>query len=349
MLWLVPHLFADPRLLDALARQLHAPGLAALLARGTRTPAADEGVEAALCAALGLRRQQDWPLAPIALRADGGVAGDAYWLRADPVAIQLMRDHLVLTDPRMIELTMDEASILAAAIGEHFGADFHPVPLHPHRWYLRFSQPPNLTTTPISVATGRAIEPLLPQGADAGLFRARLNELQMLLHAHPLNLAREARGVAPVNSLWLWGGGVDPEPPTVRQSIYAADADVLALGRTCGALAHPLPSRLDASLLAGSGMMLLDSLNHGGQHGDATEWRQALDMLERDWFAPLAGALGRLSQAGLQLTDPVNGQTLLLRRADAWKLWRRPGSVGSMLAGRSKSGHTDAADGLELR
>jgi len=68
----------------------------------------------------------------------------------------------------------------------------------------------------------------------------------------------------------------------------------------------------------------LDELTPAGQCGDAYGWREALSAMERDWFVPLLGALRRIGPQGLQLTDPVNGKTLHLQRADAWKIWRRP-------------------------
>ena len=46
------------------------------------------------------RRQQDWPLAPIASQADGGDPGTDYWLRADPVHLKLEGGRLVLTRTR---------------------------------------------------------------------------------------------------------------------------------------------------------------------------------------------------------------------------------------------------------
>ncbi len=98
-----------------------------------------------MCEALGIARQQDWPLAPITLEADGGVAGDAYWLRADPVHLRVMRDRIVLTDAGAIELEQQEAESLAAGIGQHFGFDLRPHPLHPRRWYLRYEHPPCLS------------------------------------------------------------------------------------------------------------------------------------------------------------------------------------------------------------
>lgn len=331
MLFLIPHLFPSAHLLEAATQDLRLPALQTLLARGSRQSCAAEGVEAALCETLGIARQQDWPLAPITLAADGGVAGAAYWLRADPVHLQVMRDRIVLADGSAFELTQAEADALAAAIGQHFGADLSPMPLHPRRWYLRLEHAPRLTTTPPSVAAGRNLDPLLPQGEDAMQFRARLNELQMLLHDHPVNLAREARGDLPVNSLWLWGCGTQPAVPTKRIVLYARDATAHSLGAFCNAQVHTLPSHLEEPLFDAESLILLDDLTHAGQCGDPYGWREALRTLEVNWFAPLLATLRTRGRSDLRLADPVSGKALHLRRADAWKLWRRPRSLISML------------------
>jgi hypothetical protein len=42
------------------------------------------------------------------------------------------------------------------------------------------------------------------------MVRRWLNEIQMLLHEHPVNVAREERGEPPLNGIWLWGGGKPP-------------------------------------------------------------------------------------------------------------------------------------------
>jgi len=332
MLLLIPHLFPAARLLDVATRDLRLPALQTLLARGKRQPCPAEGVEAALCRALGIARQQDWPLAPISLTADGGVAGKAYWLRADPVHLQVMRDRILLTDSDAFELTQHEADLLAATIVRHFGTDLSPMPLHPRRWYLRFEHTPRLTTCARSVAVGCDIDPLLPQGDDAMQCRARLNELQMLLHDHPVNQARETRGALPVNALWLWGGGCLPASPAPAVPMYAGNTDARALGAFCNMRVFPLLGKMDVALLETGGVILLDNLTRAGQYGDALGWREALRELERDWFAPLLGMLGRTGRHGLRLNDPVNGTELVLHARDAWKLWRRPGDLTSMLA-----------------
>jgi hypothetical protein len=333
MLFLIPHLFPTKQLLRAAAPDLNLPALQTLLVRGTPQPCPAEGVEAALCAALGIERQQDWPLAPITLAADGGEAGDAYWLRADPVHLRVMRDRIVLANGDALSLSREEANALADTIGLHFGDKLRPLPLHPRRWYLRFPMAPHLTTTPLSVAVGRDIDPLLPRGADAMQFRSQLNELQMLLHDHPVNQAREARGELPVNSLWLWGGGGQPVIPTNNPApIYTRDPEAQALGAFCNTRVHALPAQLDAHLIKTEGIILLDALTRSGQYGDACGWREALRELEQNWFVPLRGMLRNIGPQGLRLVDPVNGKTLHLQARDAWKIWRRPHRLTSMLS-----------------
>jgi hypothetical protein len=152
------------------------------------------------------------------------------------------------------------------------------------------------------------------------------------LHDHPVNLAREARSELSVNALWLWGGGCQPSCPATGVPLYAQDVDAQALGVFCNAHVLPLPGQLDTQLLETGGMMLLDHLARAGLYGDVYGWREALRELEQDWFVPLLGALRKLGPHGLRLIDPVNGKALLLHASDAWKFWRRPQDLASMLA-----------------
>jgi hypothetical protein len=246
------------------------------------------------------------------------------------VHLRVMRDRIVLAGA--VELSREEADALAASVAGHFGDDFSPLPLHPQRWYLRFPQAPRLTTTPLSVAAGHDMEPLQPQGEDALPFRVKMNELQMLLHEHPVNEARESRGVLPVNSLWLWGGGCLPAPSLRPLPVHARNAEALALAAFSGARAQAVPAHPDAQLLNSAAVVLLDGLASSGHVGDAYGWRQALQQLERDWFEPLRRALRRVGPHGVRLVDPVNGRALHLHAGDGWRVWRRPRPLAVLLA-----------------
>ncbi|MCA1977752.1 MAG: hypothetical protein LDL19_00805 [Thiobacillus sp.] len=332
MLWLIPRLFPDPRLLEVAAHGLTLPGLQALLARGTPTAETATGTEAALARALGIGRQQDWPLAPITLEADGGTAGEDYWLRADPVHLHLMRDRIVLAGLPLTDLMQADADQLTRDISRHFGQDFPLEAPHPERWYLRFPLPLQLSTTSPSLAAGCAIDTVMPQGKDAAALRVRLNEIQMLLHDHPVNQAREARGALPVNSLWLWGGGVLPPPPDKPvPPVYARSEIAHAIARHSSAETTVLPAALSPDVLGRPGVLLLDALDMPAAFGDMLGWREALRQLENHWFAPLVKALPKLGRQGVHLLDPVSGRGVMLHRLDALKFWRRPKALASGL------------------
>ncbi len=322
MLWLIPHLFPDPRLLEWAQPGLSAPGLYRLLGRGRLAAEPREGTEAALCRALGIARQTDWPLAPASLRAQGREAGSAYWLRADPAHFELMRDRIVLTRIGLPDLSQEETDALATSITGHFGSDLPLASLGPFCGHVRYEQPLELLATPPSLAVGRVLDGILPQGRAAGALRVLTNELQMLLHEHPVNQARAARGALSVDTLWFWGGGVSSTVAGDPPPVYANAAEALALAAYCGAPRRPLPDAFD--MLDENGVFLLDGLLPPAHAGDAQGWRCALEKLERDWFAPLAAALFRAGPTGVRLLDPVGGRSLSLRRRDAASFWRRP-------------------------
>ncbi len=332
MLCLIPHLFADPRLLEAATQGLRLPALETLLARGRRESCRHQGVDAALCSELGIAQQHDYPIAPITLQAAGYAPGSHYWLRADPVHLQIMRDRFMLVDGATLNLARDEAHALIASIHAHFGGDTVLHALHPERWALRMEAPPDLVTTPLSQVVGRDIQTQLPQGSDATRLRAWLNELQMLLFEHPVNQAREARGELPVNSLWLWGGGQLPDPPQSRRTVFTNHPDALALAQFAGATVHPPPEQFSTALLHSPGVVILDSLTAASVGGDAWAWREALIALDNTWFQPLRDGLRLSSRQHVQLVDPVHGAALHFSGVDLWKIWRQRTGLRTLLS-----------------
>lgn len=332
MLWLMPHLFADPRLLDVALPGLRLPGLATLFARGRPARTDAPGLEGALARACGLARQQDWPLASQLLAAEGIADDDAYWLRADPAHCLAMRDRIVLAATPLADLSADEARELTQALAAHFGPTLAPLAVHPQRWYLRLAEHPQLITVPPSLARGRPLHGVLPHGADARRWRARLNEAQMLLHAHPLNAAREAGGRLPVNALWLWGGGVATRPAWPAPTVYAESAAAAQLVRACGAECRMLPTGWTPAGLPGNSVLLFEQLTPAAESGDALAWREALKRLEVSVFAPLAHGLRSLRRTSVTLADPISGVGVQLQGTDGWRFWRRPRPLAETLS-----------------
>lgn len=152
--------------------------------------------------------------------AAAGAQSPGVWL-AELVHLGLGTDQAAMLDPDQMDLHAEEAEALYAEVAPLFeGTDFAAEPLSPQRW--RVHLPPGLrphTGSPHAVA-GHSLNSWWPQDAAMRPWRRLLNEIQMAWHEHPVNEARAARGVPPVNGLWLYGGAepwpVQPAAPDVH-------------------------------------------------------------------------------------------------------------------------------------
>jgi len=174
--------------------------------KGVQVTAAPDGATGYWFTRLGVKRQSDWPAAPY--RLDAAAAGDAYWLCADPIGLQIERDRLLFDPQGPADLSLAEAQAFIATLNTHFAPDGlqFQAPA-PGQWLLRVPRVLDLAAAAPWDASGQPAALVLPRGADAAWARRLANEAQMLLHQAPANTAREARRLPPVNSLWLWGGG----------------------------------------------------------------------------------------------------------------------------------------------
>lgn len=64
------------------------------------------------------------------------------------------------------------------------------------------------TLTPPHDITGKPVREYVPAHANAKKLYELMKKSYGLLKDHPVNKAREARGLRPANSIWLWGEGV---------------------------------------------------------------------------------------------------------------------------------------------
>jgi hypothetical protein len=299
--------------------------LETLLARGRRSAQGQTDLEA-WC--LARWRAPDGLVAPYALLADGGEPGAAFWLRADPCHLSVGQDRLTVVDATRFDIDRAEAAALVASLNRHFahqGLAFLAV--RPSRWYARADAAPAVPTPPLAAARGRALE---NRAGGAVWWRAIENELQMLLHAHPVNAAREARGELPVNSVWLWGGGrlAVPAASPFRR-VRSADPLPAGLALAAGARALPLPEDaadwLRAAPNGGVDLVVLDQLREPAGYGDGARWLERLGVLERSWFAPLLGALraGRIGMVTLHAMGAGGALDAETTRQDLRHFWRR--------------------------
>lgn len=330
----IPHLLPSGAIAGQAAGDLPLAALRKLLARSRHQCLAPVSPEAWLCQAFEVEKQQDWPVAPLTLMRDGVEPGTRYWLRADPVHLRLQRDQVLLADCSMLGLTPQDAGEIVAFLNRHIEQDgLRLIAPDAGRWYLGLERAPQLTTHSLNEVAGADISLSLPAGADAPHWHKVANEIQMLLHSHPLNDAREVRGDMTINSVWLWGGGTRPPVPGRHFSaVWSDEALPCSLAANADIPAAPLPADAGLWLRAADSsqpanahhLIVLGQLAAAAQYGDIGRWREQITALERDWFAPLLAALRqrRLSRLTLAVPGKPSSERFELASADLLKFWR---------------------------
>jgi hypothetical protein len=310
---------------------LRAPHLATLLARANSGNLACDNAEAWLCTQFGVARQHDWPVAALTLGRDGGDAGTGYWLRCDPVHLYMRQNRMYLSDAAGAP-SAGESAALIAALNAHFGND--GLLLHAGtsgRWYLRAQAHTRLVTQPLSSAINRDLDSIMPGGEDSRYWRSLLNEMQMLLHTHPVNAEREARGLPAFNSLWLWGGGTAVAAATTAYTqVWSDDALACALAALCAAPCAALADGAENALRTdGHTLVVVNALRDHAP--DFAAWQAALEKLEQAWMAPCLRALknGRIKTLHIVTTGGNGGRQFVINGAHLWRWWRRVRPLGT--------------------
>ena len=251
--------------------------------------------------------------APYSYAALGGrsSARDVVW-HADPVHLELARDHL-LAMPVVPPPNTDEAAALLAAADEivaKAGARFERVA---DKWFLLTPARWQLDSAPLETALQSGLHDALPAGKDAQMWSRLLNEIQMAWHAHPINAAREGRGETTINSLWLHGGEVWTRLPRLSYTVVASDAaDV----RGAAAAAEVPTIALDSPWPDGALVVWSDALSARSQH-DWAAWQAAAQSLD----SRLANHMDA-RPTDFVLTGLRSALTLHSRPSDRLKFWR---------------------------
>lgn len=274
------------------------------LVRGDRLADGQHGYSEALAAHFRWP-SGELPAAALLREWQLGDAEGSTWLCAEPAYVQPD-----LTGARMLacgtlDVSPEEAEALARPLRPLFGdRGFLLETPSATRWYLRLprdARPPAFASP--DRVLGDDLLPHLPSADADAAWRSLFNEVQVLLHNHPANAARRARGQMPVNCLWLWGGG--RLPAWVKADIerlYSRDPLARSLAQRAGVEVRD-PDDFDPADTAGDVLLDLESGLDPGVHGP--------------W---LARALRRHKAMRL---DFASGERVLVRAWHRWRLWRR--------------------------
>lgn len=252
-------------------------------------------------------------LAALRLWGQTGDRATSWIAAADPVYLEPRLDHLCLHALRRAGVDLAQIRTLIDHLQAELADDGQIGFTRLRRYgYLSAKTPIATATVPAYVVDQQRPDDYLPSGDDTASHRNLLSEIEMALHEHEINLAREARGELPVNSLWLWGGGFAPEPCIREQPPLFSD-NALLTGYWYSATA-------DAERWTGSIEACIDE-SDAGFVAEIPEFDESPQLLENS-LRTLCEALHtrRLSSLTMLFRDGIRAH---VRRSHNVRFWRR--------------------------
>ena len=151
------------------------------------------------------------------------LADDDIAFRCNLVTLKFQGNKIVMEDFSAGHITDGEAKKVILDLNKEMATNeirFYSGVSYRHLMVLKngaakFSNLEKLELTPPHDIIGKEITTLLSQMKEPVL--ALMNESQKLLKSHPINLARESKGLPPANSIWLWGQGRSPRMITLKE------------------------------------------------------------------------------------------------------------------------------------
>jgi len=151
------------------------------------------------------------------------LAADDIAFRCNLVTLKFQGNNIVMEDFSAGHITDEEARKVMIDLDKEMATNeirFYPGVSYRHLMVLKngaaqFSNLEKLEIIPPHDIIGREISPFLPQMKEPILTLMR--ESQRLLKNHPVNHARQAKGLPPANSIWLWGQGRSPRMITLKE------------------------------------------------------------------------------------------------------------------------------------
>ena len=151
-----------------------------------------------------------------AQRLQLAAGADTGWGKVTPCHWHIHSDHVFMDDPTELGLSPADAEALRLAMHPYFAED--GLQLYPgtaDSWLANGATLHGLPTAALARVSASPVDPWMGRQPQARALRRLQNEMQMLLYTHPINTAREARGLVPVNSFWISGTGALPAATAV--------------------------------------------------------------------------------------------------------------------------------------
>lgn len=234
-----------------------------------------------------------------------------------------------------------DAAPLIEAVQAAFGGgefDFYTGTAYRHCMVWHGGKTALGTLTPPHDITGRVIGGYLPRHPDAAPLLAMMEKSGAVLKDHPVNRARQAKGLPPANAVWLWGQGKRPALPNFKERYGVEGAMVSAvdllkgIGRLAGMEVCTVPGatgyidtnyegkrRAAAEALRGGkdfAYIHVEAPDECGHRGEAANKVKAIEDIDRRILGPLLEELAEMGDFSL-LVAPDHPTPLAIRTHSA--------------------------------
>ena len=141
---------------------------------------------------------------------------------ASPVWQQMGMNTASQIPAEHLPLTHSEATIWCNELNQFYHGEYLFTPIRPDLWTLALPSPPTWHAASILDLASQLDGSQSASGSDIRPWLALSTELQMWLHNHPRNAARQQNQLPPINGIWLWNA---PAPaPFQAASLIASNS-----------------------------------------------------------------------------------------------------------------------------
>lgn len=243
---------------------------------------------------------------------------------ASPVWQQMGMNTASQIPAEHLPLTHSEATIWCNELNQFYHGEYLFTPLRSDLWTIALPSPPTWHAPSILDLASQLDGSQSASGSDIRPWLALSTELQMWLHNHPHNVARQQNQLPPINGIWLWNAPA--AVPFQAASLIASNSawaahssqatteqpeNYAAWQRTCAQRQIPLAHT----------RIFADDFLPSQQTGDIWAYQTQLAAWEQNWFEPLRQDLFSGCLKGLRIVCEQVQCTIGSK--PQWAFWKR--------------------------
>jgi hypothetical protein len=247
-----------------------------------------------------------------------------YFMLIEPTHLRVDRDRLLICEPQLLQLSLAEQELVINDLNQHFANQLALYYITDNLWLIGHSDPQlnNNLSMPLIDIIGENIDNFLPQGDNSISYTNLLNEIQMVLHNHPLNKQRKPK--LAINSLWAWNKSIKLPPELhfndFNRKIYTTNERLLSSGNNN---INSLDTEFALNAITNNSIILLDSLYYAKCYRDSSKYIDLLEQIEKTIGLTLATNLyTKLDNLTLYIPNFDKTIKLSATRFDWLKLWK---------------------------